>query len=99
MADTQRKLNKAISVLLGTIAAVLLVSAIVILVIHYWPVKENYSNFKNNSSTADNVLPANPIDFDALKAQNDDVCGWINFDCLDIDYPIVCAGPEKPEEY
>jgi len=100
MADTQRKLNKAISVLLGVIAAVLLVSAIVLLVIHYWPAKENYSNFKNNVSTvSDPVLPANPIDFDALKAQNDDVCGWINFDCLDIDYPIVCAGPDKPEEY
>ena len=93
------KLNKAISVVLGAIAAILFVAAVTLLVIHYWPVKDNYSNYKNHTSSVVEDLPINPIDFDALKAQNDDICGWINFDCLDIDYPIVCAGENKPEEY
>lgn len=99
MANTQKKLNKIISIVFGVLAAVLFVTAVVLLVMHYWPVKDNYSNYKNSTSAIDTKLPKNPINFDELKAKNDDICGWINFDCLDIDYPIVCAGPDKPEEY
>ena len=90
MAKHESKMNKAISVVLGIIAAVLMAAAVLLAIKHYWPEKQNYSNFKNknNISSVPELLPINPIDFPSLKAQNGDVCGWIKFDCLDIDYPI-----------
>lgn len=94
----QSKINRAISVLLSVIAALLLVTAVILLISEYWPKDNNHSSFMNTSST-DSPLPLNPIDFAKYKAQNEDVCGFVDFDCLDIHEPIVCAGPDKPEEY
>lgn len=99
MARKQSKLNRAISIILGIIAALLIAAAVLLAIKHYWPQKGKYSSFKNNSSSAGVSLPANPIDFAALKAQNEDVCGWIKFDCLDIDYPIARSGENKKEDY
>ena len=99
MADnTKSKLNKVLSLIVGILAALLFVSAIVLLVIHYWPVKNNYSNYLNNVSTEE-PLPENPVNFAKFKRQNQDVCGFIDIDSLDIHEPIVCAGPEKEEDY
>ena len=95
----KKGLNLAISILFGAIAATFLATAVVVLVIHYWPSKPNYSNYKNNTSAQKVELPPNPIDFDKVKGQNDDVCGWIEMKSLNIDYPIACAGEDKPEEY
>lgn len=39
----------------------------------------------------------NPIDFDALKAINPEVCAWIRIEGTHIDYPIVQSGTD--EEY
>ncbi|MBO4692871.1 MAG: class B sortase [Clostridia bacterium] len=101
MAYSERKINKLVSIVLGIIAALLLVAAVVIAIKHYWPEKENYSEFKNKPETVEEKLSENPINFEALKAQNDDVCAWIKFDSSDIavDYPIVCAGEGKIEDY
>ena len=99
MADKANgKLNKAISVIIGIIAAMLIVSAIILLVVHYWPVKSNYSNYLNNVSLSE-PLPENPVNFAKFKKQNQDICGFIDIDSLDIHEPIVCAGPEKEENY
>ena len=99
MARKENGINKAITVILGIISALLIAAALLLAIKHYWPQKENYSNFKNNTSSVTATLPANPIDFAALDEQNEDVCAWIKFDCLDIDYPIVRAGETKAEDY
>lgn len=99
MAARTNRINKAISVISGIIAALLVATAVIIAINHYWPKKDNYSSFKNNTSDLPEVLPVNPINFDALKEQNEDVCAWIKLDCLPIDYPIVRAGENKAEDY
>lgn len=101
MAYSERKINKAISVVLGIIATLLVVSALIIAIKHYWPKKENYDEFKNSSETEVEELAENPIKFDALKEQNDDVCGWIKFDGEDIrvDNPIVRSGENEQEDF
>lgn len=101
MAYSERKINRAISVILGIIAALLVVSALIIAIKHYWPKKENYDEFKNSSETVVEELAENPINFAALKEQNDDVCAWIKFDSEDIsvDNPILRAGEEEEEDY
>ncbi|MBR6902680.1 MAG: class B sortase [Clostridia bacterium] len=91
---------EAISVILGIIAVLLIVAALIITAMHYLPHKEDFSEYKNKTESVAE-LPQNPIDFDTLKAQNEDVCGWIKFDSTDIavDYPIVRAGENKAEDY
>ena len=89
------KYNKAISVISGILALILVVTAVIVAVNYYWPKKDDNSQYKNTDSKKETSLPLNPIDFNALKEQNGDVCAWINFDCLPIDYPIVRAGEEK----
>ncbi|MBO4433726.1 MAG: class B sortase [Clostridia bacterium] len=100
MRSKREKLNRPISVVLGVISALLLAAAVMLIVKHYLPVKEDYSEFKNTSSPAEKLV-SNPIDFAKLKAENEDVCGWIKFDSddIDIDYPIVQAGKDKAEDY
>ena len=100
MNRKSNKLNRAISVILGIIAALFFAVAVIIAVKHYFPFREDYSEFKNNSSI-EAELPQNPIDFTALKEQNKDVCGWIKFESDDIavDYPVLRTGDEKAEDY
>lgn len=99
MAKTDRsKLNKAVSVVLGIIAALFFVAATVLLVKHYWPIKSNYGSYMNSSSDSA-PMPVNPVNFGKYKEKNQDVCGFIEMESLDIHEPIVCAGPDKPAEY
>ena len=99
MLFSERKINKLISIILGIIAALLVTAAVIVAIKQYWPEKENYSEFKNKP--VEETLADNPINFAALKEQNEDVCAWIKFDGedIDVDYPIVRAGEEKVEDY
>lgn len=101
MAYSERKINRAISVVLGIIAALLVVSALIIAIKHYWPKKENYDEFKNSSETEVEELAENPINFAVLKEKNNDVCAWIKFDSEDIsvDNPIVRSGENEEEDF
>ncbi len=63
----------------------------------------NFEDYKNpvvsSSSTESVILPANPIDFEAVKKQNKDVCAWIKVDGTVIDYPILQSSPEADDNY
>ena len=102
MAHSERKSNKTVSVILGIIAAILIIAAAFIAINHYWHKSDDYSQFKNgNSSKTEKTLANNPINFPELKTKYPDVCAWIKFDSedIDIDYPIVCSGEDKKEDY
>ncbi len=44
-------------------------------------------------------LPDNPVDFAALQAVNPDAYAWIYVPNTLVDYPILQAGPDLPEDY
>ena len=35
------------------------------------------------------------VDFEALQAQNPDVVGWIDFDAIELSYPVVWSGDNE----
>lgn len=50
------------------------------------------------SQTVEESKVDNPIDFDGLKAQNEDIYAWIKVDDTNVDYPIV-QNPTDDEFY
>ncbi len=45
------------------------------------------------------VLVQNPIDFESLWAENEDVVAWIKIPGTAIDYPVLQASPEEKESF
>lgn len=80
--------------------AVFIISAAV-LIIKCFPDK-SYKNSKNTSSVISSepeILPDNPIDFAELKAQNDNVCGYITVDGTVVDYPVLRSDDSMAENF
>lgn len=50
-------------------------------------------------SGEDGFLPDNPIDFEALREQNEDVKGWIYIPETNINYPIMQSSLYEPENF
>ncbi len=98
-----KKTNKIIYYVAIAIAAALLLAAIIILCVKFFGGREDFGDYKNNtstSSTVSTVLPANPIDFKAIQAENPDVCAWIQLPGIDvIDYPILQSAPEADDNF
>lgn len=82
------------------ISSTVLIAAIVTLCIKFFGGKVDYSEYKSDiNSNVSTVLPQNPIDFDALWAENPDVCAWIQVDGTVIDYPILQSDIEKDDNF
>lgn len=90
------------------IASVVFIASIVRIAVLITPPKDNYEKYKynnnyNNSQTAqtqsqtadDNKV----INFDLLKKENPDICGWITVEGTNIDYPIFRSGDDKAEDF
>lgn len=60
-----------------------------------------YKKEPTGSSTASEaaVLRDNPIDFTAIRADNEDVCGWITVPDTQIDYPIMQSSRASDDFY
>ncbi len=52
-----------------------------------------------SSSQTEETLRKNPIDFAKLKADNDDVCGWITVPNTNVDYPIFQSSNKNDDFY
>lgn len=95
--------KKALRIILLVLSILCFLAAAALLIIKLFPEKQDFDKYKNTSSdvssTLSEVLPDNPINFDELKAQNPDVCGYIKVDGLDIiDYPIMHSDPSYKNE-
>ena len=92
--------KKIVYYVIMAIAAALMLGAIVVLCIHYFGGKEDFGAYKNTSSTVSAALPANPIDFDAVRVENPDVCAWIQIPGIEvIDYPIMQSDAETDDNF
>ena len=87
-------------VALSIIAAAIL-ALIITFCVKFFGGKEDFGGYKNDiSSTTSTALPANPIDFKAIQAENPDVCAWIQIPGIDvIDYPILQSAPEADDNF
>lgn len=56
-------------------------------------------NVESTDTTSSTELPANPINFEAIQAENPDVCAWIEVDGTIIDYPILQSSPEADDNF
>lgn len=101
--EATNKNNKIIYYIAIAVAAALLLASIITLCVKFFGGREDFGDYKNNILTSSNtstVLPANPIDFKAIQAENPDVCAWIQVDGIDIiDYPILQSSPEADDNF
>lgn len=110
-ADEQKnKRKKLLWLITSIVAGIILVASCVIIYMQFFvdDTKEyNFGKYKNpttstptNSSTEpEEVLPLNPINFEAVQETNPDVCAWIKIDGTVIDYPILQSDPEANDNY
>ncbi len=98
--DKKAKNEKIIYYILIGLASAALAVSLIWLGFKIFGGKEDFSAYKNNSSTVSTVLPSNPIDFDAIQAENPDVCAWIQMDGIEvIDYPIMQSDAETDDNF
>ncbi len=95
----KREKKKLLWIIILIISAVVFAIAAVLLVLQFLPLGEDYSGFKQSVTSTDENLPDNPIDFEALQAENPDVCAWIRLDNTVIDYPVLRSGLDTPEDF
>lgn len=91
--------NKIIWYIAIAVASAVLLVAIIVICLQLFGGKEDFSGYKN-TSTVSSVLPSNPIDFNAIQAENPDVCAWIQIPGIDvIDYPILQSDAEADDNF
>lgn len=100
--DSNKK--RIVLIIIIIIAALVFIGASAAIISHFLPEKggelDKYKNNVSNSSAGPNAgVAENPIDFDAVKSANADVCAWIKVDGTPIDYPILQSGEDKEEDY
>lgn len=98
-AQNNKKITYYVAI---AVAAALLLASIITFAVKFFGGRENFDGYKNTStsSTVSTILPANPIDFEAIQAQNPDVCAWIQIPGIDvIDYPILQSDPEADDNF
>lgn len=99
--DGEKKKNRKSALWLTVliISAVVFAVALAFLIVKFLPSKDKYDDYKNPTASEVTPLADNPIDFDALKAENPDVCGFITIDGTVIDYPILRSGEKLDEDF
>ena len=80
----KKKKNPFIFILFFAALAVFLVTAVKLGSIFY-----SYADLGQSQSKDDSAAYVSTIDFDSLTEINSDVIGWIYFETMDINYPIV----------
>jgi len=100
--QSDKNTKKIINYVLIGLASAVLAIALIWLGFKFFGGKENFDDYKNEltSSTVSTVLPANPIDFKAIQAENPDVCAWIQVPGIEIiDYPILRSSAETDDNF
>jgi len=98
-----KKSKKVVYYILLALLSIILAVSATVLIIKLIPEKSQTDKYKKQISSADSStveeLAENPIDFNALEADNKDVIGWIKVDGTAIDYPVLMSSFEKDNNY
>ncbi len=94
----KRRIWTAVFIIAAIVLAVSL-GALAVIGYGYWHGTQVYDNLSEQSGLAKetNALEEMTIDWDALRAQNEDIVGWVYMPGTSIDYPIVQGSDD--EEY
>ncbi len=89
----------------AVVSATVCAVAIILLTVNITSMQNNRKAAKKLSSKVHTITSSvastvkNPIDFDTLKKENDDIYGWIKVPNTQIDYPIVQSYSEDDSFY
>lgn len=82
------------------LSAVVFAVALVLLIIHLWPERPENTDIPSSLPTSQaKELPDNPINFDELKAQNPDICAWIQIPGVNVNYAILQSSEDAEDFY
>lgn len=72
------------------LSAVVFAVALTLLIIHLLPERPENTDIPSSLPTSQaKELPDNPINFDELKAQNPDICAWLQIPGVNVNYAIL----------
>lgn len=91
-------------IIIIAVSAAVFIGAAVWLVSFFIPKDEGldaYRTFENYTPIEEDgiKISGNPINFKDLQAVNPEVCGWINVEGTNIDYPILRSSDEAEEDF
>lgn len=100
-SQKNKNIKKIICYIAIAIIAALLISSIIVFLVNFFSGRDGFGQYKTSTtSTVSTVLPANPIDFDAIKEKNEDVFAWIQIPGIEvIDYPILQSDADTDDNY
>lgn len=102
--------KKILWIVLLVIAAAIFVGMAAWIISRYIPRENSAAGYRDDtvdiSSSAENELPENPVDFKGLQERNPDICAWIHIPGSEkaynndgIDYPILQSSADKEEDF
>lgn len=94
LEDNKEKKSKSKRIILLILAIIILICSSVYIgyyLYNNYAAENEYETVSTvpSETSGKSPLAANPIDFDSLQAQNDEIYAWIKIEDTDIDYPIV----------
>ena len=81
-------------------SAVVFAVALIFLIIHLLPERPENTDIPSSLPTSQaEELPDNPINFDELKAQNPDICAWIQIPGVNVNYAVLQSSDDAEDFY
>lgn len=99
----KKRMSKKWLIVLVALVLVFSVSLGTVVYLYFCPNDFNAEKYKasavSGTSQASETRMKNPIDFDALQADNDDMCAWITVPNTNVDYPIFQSSADDDDFY
>ncbi len=90
-ATTKKKKskNRAVRIVILIVLILIIIACAAILASYYFGTSRGEKGYDDLLIGVQTNIEENPIDFDALTAENDEIYAWIKIDDTEVDYPIA----------